>query len=998
MSTREDASRIRRFRDSLVPKASWPLFLMLILATSMAGAQDATQTQDKTDREKADEAKKKKEGTEKEAEGKAKLPLHFKEEVVVTGTREAIKNAQEIKLESMQIVDSIVATDIDKLPDRSVTEAMQRIPGVTITRFKTLGDPEHFSAEGSGVMVRGLTMVRSELNGRTSFTADGGRALSFQDVPPELLQRIDVYKNQSADLIEGGVGGSINLITKKPFDFEGRRVAVIAEGSYGDFVKKAHPSASLLFTDRWKVGSGELGATFDLAYSGAATRTDGVYSRAFFPRTDLVAGQTVYIPRGADWRTYTFDRKRQGGYGILQWRANDSLQMFFQAFSSKYKERWDEKSIFVSNEAQYIVPSAGTAFKYNSAHQFVSGRLDSSQDTGTIPFGNATRFQDRDSRTTDLSYNLLWHPTKKWDVVLDLQRVHGTSQGLDSTVATGVDLPYIDVDLSGSRPQMTSDQAYLGNPSNYYMAFTMDNRTDNIANMNAGKVDVTYRTEKPLFRSIKLGTRLTGTSSENHNTSYDWQPIYQPWMRWWAMDGTKPMPSANPSELSRIYLSDFYRGSGQNPGVFYSPTIALAEGFPQTFLGLHAAAAASGNYLCCYGQITPRDITDDQWTTKVDETTQGVYLMNEFGWYQLKHPIAGNVGVRVIRTDMSTHGSVIYPTTNTDTNGNQGFYHAPESITVTNTYTNVLPSANLRVNLRKDLLLRFAASRAISRPDFSQLQSYRTLGAALPDGITLANGPALTDFRLTADLYANPKLKPVNVNQYDVSLEWYFDKLGGMANANLFHKNVDGLISRAYTNEVYNGYTYLVTQPTNNGSGKLTGVEVGLKKFFDRLPGLLKGLGVDLTYTYIDSTLKLRDVSQPLDTDYSTYGALPFIGISKNAFNATLLYELRPVSARLAYNWRSKFLMGVGQNGFNGGMIDGTSNQWRLPVYNDNYGQVDASIQYNVTRYLSLSLMAINLTNAETTLIAAQNAAGNHTSSYVNDRTYVARLSVNFPR
>lgn len=920
------------------------------------------------------------------------------EVLVVTGERESIKTAQDIKFESMQILDSIVAADLDKLPDRSVTEALQRIPGVAITHFKTLGDPEHFSAEGSGVMVRGLTMVRSELNGRTSLTADGGRALSFQDVPPELLGRIDVYKNQSADLTEGGVGGTINLVTKKPFDFDGRKFAAIVEGNYGDLVDETHPSASVLYTDQWKVGGGRLGVAFDLAYSGAATRTDGVYSRAFFPRTDLVAGQTVYIPRGADWRTYSFDRTRQGGYGIVQWKANDSLRMFFQAFSSKYEERWDESSIFVSNEAQYIVPAAGTSFQYDSAHRFVSGRLDSSQDTGTIPFGNATRFQDRNSRTTDLSYNLLWQPTKNWDVVVDLQRTDGSSQGLDSTVATGVDLPYIDVDLSKSRPEMTSDQDFLGSPSNYYLAFTMDNRTDNDAKLNAGKIDVTYRTEMSLFRAIKLGMRLTDTSSENHNTSYDWQPIYQPWMRWWAMDGTKPMPSASAADLMRIFLADFYRGRGKNPGVFYSPKVGLAEGFPQSYLDLHGAAADSGNYTCCYGQITPRDIEDDQWTTNVDETTKGFYLMNEFGWYGLKHPISGNVGVRVVTTDMSTHGSVIYPTTVTDTNGGQGFNHPAETMEVTNSYTNVLPSANLRVHLRKDLLVRLAASQAISRPDFSQLQSYRTLAAALPEGIGVEDGPALSDFRLTADLYANPKLEPVKVNQYDLSLEWYFDKLGGMANANVFHKDVDGLISRAYTNEVYNGYTYLVTQPTNNGSGKITGIEVGLKKFFDKLPGVFRGLGVDLTYTYIDSDLKLTDVSQPLDTDRSTYGALPLTGISKNAFNATLLYELGRVSARLAYNWRSKFLMGVGQNGFNGSLIDGSGDQWRLPVYNDDYGQLDASFQYNVTRYLSLSVMAINLNNAETTLIAAQNAAGDHRSSYVNDRTYVARLSVNFPR
>lgn len=191
------------------------------------------------------------------------------EEIVVTAQRASIMSAQAIKRDADQIVDSIVATDMGKLPDRSVTEALQRIPGVSITHFKELNDPEHFSAEGSGVMVRGLTMVRSELNGRDSFTADGGRALSFQDVPPELLQRVDVYKNQSADLVEGGIGGSVNLITKKPFDYESVELALTTEGNYGDFVDEISPSISALFSNRWETGEGEIGVLLDVAWSEA---------------------------------------------------------------------------------------------------------------------------------------------------------------------------------------------------------------------------------------------------------------------------------------------------------------------------------------------------------------------------------------------------------------------------------------------------------------------------------------------------------------------------------------------------------------------------------------------------------------------------------------------------------------------------------------------------------------------------------------------------------
>src|SRR5574343_1581635 len=129
------------------------------------------------------------------------------ETVQVTGQRAALQSAQKIKQNSDEIVDSIVAEDMGKLPDRSVTEVLQRVVGVTIDRTMSKSDPEHFSVEGSGVSIRGLSYVRSELNGRDSFSANGGRSLNFEDVPPELMAGVDIYKNPSADQIEGGISG-----------------------------------------------------------------------------------------------------------------------------------------------------------------------------------------------------------------------------------------------------------------------------------------------------------------------------------------------------------------------------------------------------------------------------------------------------------------------------------------------------------------------------------------------------------------------------------------------------------------------------------------------------------------------------------------------------------------------------------------------------------------------------------------------------------------------
>jgi len=160
------------------------------------------------------------------------------ETIVVSGQRASLESAQAIKQNSDEIVDSIVAEDIGKLPDRSVTEVLQRIVGVSIDHtYRDIGgntDPEHFAVEGAGVAIRGLSYVRSELNGRDSFTANGGRALSFDDVPSELMAAVDVYKNPSAEQVEGAIGGLVNLRTAMPLDFEGMRMSGSVLGTYGE--------------------------------------------------------------------------------------------------------------------------------------------------------------------------------------------------------------------------------------------------------------------------------------------------------------------------------------------------------------------------------------------------------------------------------------------------------------------------------------------------------------------------------------------------------------------------------------------------------------------------------------------------------------------------------------------------------------------------------------------------------------------------------------------
>lgn len=198
------------------------------------------------------------------------------EEIVVTGMRSSLNTAQELKRNADTVKDVITASDIGALPDKSVTEALQRVPGVTIERFASSDDPKHYADEGTGVLVRGLDRVRSEINGRDAFSANPWGGLSYEDFPAELLGAVEVVKNQTADLISGGIAGTVNLITRKPFDSDERLLSFNAKANYGDFREEVTPSFSALFADSWETSAGKFGFLLAGSQSEYQSRGDGV--------------------------------------------------------------------------------------------------------------------------------------------------------------------------------------------------------------------------------------------------------------------------------------------------------------------------------------------------------------------------------------------------------------------------------------------------------------------------------------------------------------------------------------------------------------------------------------------------------------------------------------------------------------------------------------------------------------------------------------------------
>ena len=257
--------------------------------------------------------------------------------IIVSGYKKSLADSQSIKREADTFVDVITSEDIGALPDRSVAEALQRVPGVNISRFEQRNDPDRFSVEGSGVVIRGLPYVLSNLNGREIFSANGGRELSFNDVSPELLGRVEVFKNSTSDMLEGNISGSVNLVTRKPLDKPGFHVAGSIEGNYGDMAKKWSPGFSILGSNTFETGIGTFGLQLAYSQSELATRTDAsqitdpcyrdrsltgpcirvrpVGSGGFGSGTPLNASNfppanSVFVPKGAGVRTTDLNRDR----------------------------------------------------------------------------------------------------------------------------------------------------------------------------------------------------------------------------------------------------------------------------------------------------------------------------------------------------------------------------------------------------------------------------------------------------------------------------------------------------------------------------------------------------------------------------------------------------------------------------------------------------------------------------------------------------------------
>lgn len=324
-------------------------------------------------------------------------------EVIVVGQKQSISNALRLKKDAATIVDSVTATDIGAFPDKSASESLERLPGITVSRLQSDDDSTHPSGEPTGVLIRGLPQVRTEFNGRDTFSADAGRGLNFNDVSPELLSRIDAYKNQTADMIEGGLAGTVDLVTRLPFDQKGPVLVGSAEGDYDDRSTKLTPAYSVLASDSWNTGLGRFGLLADYARSHVITRTESVimdkidtycssgYGTAThaivsadgsIPCTSNPFGGTgwAFAPDGIRYSQVDYDRHRTGVTGAAQYEnPSNTLLATAQYTDSVYHNAWLEDASHAILDGSYYGTPA-----FDARGSTILGPADG---TGPLVFG-----------------------------------------------------------------------------------------------------------------------------------------------------------------------------------------------------------------------------------------------------------------------------------------------------------------------------------------------------------------------------------------------------------------------------------------------------------------------------------------------------------------------------------------------------------------------------------------------------------------------------------
>jgi TonB-dependent receptor len=849
------------------------------------------------------------------------------EEVVVTGIRGSLRDALTVKRTAIQVVDAISAEDVGDFPDKNIGEAIQRVPGVQISRQ---------DGEGRGVSIRGAdpSLIRVELNGVTalSLTVGGGRDVDFRDLPVEFLSRVEVVKTPTAEMTEGGIG-TVRVFTRKPLDQPEGYLAGSAQGVYSDLADEYDPKLALIASKAFLDGT--LGVLLSTQYEQRHIYSNNARTTGWLRRAPAASGAGATPGRGTDvdadgtldWipeiPRFIIDRRettRTAFNGVVQWKPSDSFELYLDSTYSRGYEKvgsmlmqlggaaglidYANSTVGPDNTVSHIELTSSAAFPIDLAYRNINGSLEREQYNAIL--GSS------------------W-TTGQWTFDGRLSYARGEVQNDEkNSTATIFGVPRAVIDYTGSEgaPNMsfpgidTTDGALVNNLAAVFNPRNNDQQED------GAQFNVEFKPELSWLTSIKAGV-------ERRELDVD-SLLYSRTIQ--ITSRTPPPASSGATTTVSVPQATIADIVNTHSGVNRVPFFDTGDlGFPGGIkywndngdATYEATIDASGLTMDPYGGVNVNPNTAgtfqnllDTWS--VEETTLAGYVQAGFKFDNPVVPITALLGVRYFDTDTLSSGY-----TRVNSAGVVSFPTASRA----GGYNDWLPSLNVRFDFSDKLVGRLTAGDVMARPNPAQLAFRRSLDAAV--NRTGSQG--------------NPDLLPYQARQYDLGLEYYVSDLSYVSVGYFRNEISRFIINQTFLEDVNNdGMPFTITRPVN-GNDKVTvdGFEIGGQLAFDFLPGAWRNFGIVANATFSnDKGFK--------GTNLLTGEALPFPGVSELSYNASIYFENDRFSIRTAYNWRDDWLINPSGRGL-------------LPEFNEDYGTLDASASWNVNEHVTAFLDVVNL-------------------------------------
>ena len=955
------------------------------------------------------------------------------EEVIVQGVRAAQESAINTKRNAASIVDGIAAEDIGKLPDVTVSDSLQRIPGVQVERT---------AGEGGPVQIRGLSNVATTMNGETflSATTIDSAGADFGDLPSQLISGADVYKSARADLTGLGISGTIDLKTRRPLDMdEGWTFAGGAEIDQGSISDEADPTINGLVA--WnndtfgflvsavtteKNLATDYNGYFDTSENGGIGATNSNHSWST-PAQDA----DVYhvMPQGFAAFHKEEERQRDGINASFQAQLTDGVELVADYFYSKqdrfnrrmgfsHNNRWQTftdyayandfgSNSFVDangNDWKTVNSFSANPYRVQSFTQVNRNTEESENASVELNFDNGGPLTGQVRVTRATATASMRHGYIEGDMMsidsgtlvtgpggmlpaadcAEYGVISGSLSGEDGGCyvqyspggMTGTDWK-IDYDASGEHPVfsgfdqmvnggqgMMSVADYMASIDSYHVgAISSENNTDDDGEMNTFSTRWKYEFEDAGFvKNVNFGLRQSEREVDHNAFSYFATfPETGCSAQWKAVDQFANTAECNMDLPQGEYVVDANGdrvldeimedgvGTGEfverfAPYTLLKPTrldqyarvnfmtdFGPVKGIPGVWVvDPHELDNTLAFQEKVFGAQTKFNQPGQSYGVGLDEFSYFLQGDFEVGAFQ------GTLGVKVVETDLTilqnvTGDSVPHSGVN---------YDAGDTVTK-RSYTDVLPALNISYDFTDELKLRAAYGETMQPLDLLQWGGAKSVARVFNED---CNCMRVTD---GGALNGNPDLDPTRAKNMDLALEWYFGNASAVT-ATIFNIEIDSFITTGSVmidepdaDGIYRG-PWRFNSPIQGTGGEVQGVELASRvAFADFADGFLSNFGFDVNYTKSDSSQDAKGVNDK---------ELPFVNNSEDTYNLIGWFENENWSARLAYNFRSERLVAQGNSAIG-----------QQALYQDDYGQLDMNVTWDVTDNVSVYVNGSNI-------------------------------------